>query len=130
MRTIAERLNLSVATVSRALRRVPGINPETRARVMQTAAQLDYKLPKAYRSEPMSGKQLHHIGVLIEMPKDQHPPGYIIGMGDAALALNASLVIHFVSPGPVRAHPGPEVPASRHECGIAVGLDSGLPLAG
>lgn len=32
MRTIAERLNLSVATVSRALRRVPGINPETRAR--------------------------------------------------------------------------------------------------
>lgn len=97
MRTIAERLNLSVATVSRALRRVPGINPETRARVMQTAAQLGYQLPKSYRAEPLANGQLHHIGTLIEMPKNHMPPdGYIVGMSDAAMALNASLVIHYV----------------------------------
>ena len=98
MRTIAERLNLSVATVSRALRRVPGINPETRARVMQMAAQLDYQLPKAYRSKPIRNKELHHIGVLIEMPKEHYPPDeYIVGMSDAALTLNASLVIHYIT---------------------------------
>jgi LacI family transcriptional regulator len=97
MRTIAEKLNLSVATVSRALRRIPGINPETRARVMQTAAQLGYHSPKTYRAEPLASGHLHHIGVLVEMPTNQMPPdSYIIGMSDAAMTLNASLVIHYV----------------------------------
>ena len=97
MRTIAEQLDLSVATVSRALRRIPGINPETRARVIQTAARLGYNLPKAYRAEPLASGQLHHIGVLIEMPRNHMPPdGYIVGMSDAATVLNASLVIHYV----------------------------------
>ena len=97
MRTIAEQLDLSVATVSRALRRIPGINPETRARVMQTAAHLGYNLPKAYRPEPLANGHLHHIGVLIEMPKNHMPPdSYIVGMSNAATVLNASLVIHYV----------------------------------
>jgi LacI family transcriptional regulator len=97
MQTIAERLGLSVATVSRALRRIPGINPKTRARVMQTAAQMGYHLPKNYRSEPLDNGQLHHIGALIELPKNHMPPdAYIVGMSDAAMTLNASLVIHYV----------------------------------
>lgn len=99
MRTIAERLNLSVATVSRALRRVPGINPGTRARVIQAAAQMGYHLPKNYRSEPLDNGQLQHIGALVEMPANSMPPdSYIVGMSDAATTLNASLIVHYVKP--------------------------------
>ena len=123
MHTIAERLDLSVATVSRALRRVPGINPETRARVMQMAAQLDYKLPNAYRSEPMQSKKLHHIGVLIETPADQRPAdNYIVGMSDAALSLNASLVIHFVTPEHSRRILDPKYQPRAMSAGLLSGL--------
>ncbi len=41
---IAEKLDLSVATVSRALRNHKGINPGTRARVMDAASEMGYRL--------------------------------------------------------------------------------------
>ncbi len=99
MQMIAERLNLSIPTVSRALRRVPGINPETRARVFAMAAQLGYRLPKSYRSQHLQKQTLRHVGVLIQTP-DRHapPPLYLVGMSQAAMGLNASLMVHFVSP--------------------------------
>lgn len=39
---IASELQLSQATVSRSLKNDPAINPETRARVLETAARLGY----------------------------------------------------------------------------------------
>ena len=98
MRTIANKLNISVSTVSRALRRVPGINAETRAQVFQTAAQLGYRLPKSYRPDALDSKKLQHIGVLIETPEAHLPAPYLTGMSEASMVLNASLVIHYVKP--------------------------------
>jgi len=98
MRAIANKLNVSVSTVSRALRRVPGINAETRAQVFQAAAQLGYRLPKSYRPEGLDSKKLQHIGVLIETPETHLPAPYLTGMSEASMALNASLVIHYVKP--------------------------------
>ena len=43
MRTIAERLGLSVMTVSRALRHAPGVHPETQRRVKALAVKLNYQ---------------------------------------------------------------------------------------
>ena len=40
---IAKKLQLSRATVSRCFTNHPGINPETRARVFETAAELGYR---------------------------------------------------------------------------------------
>jgi len=98
MRDIADALNISLATVSRALRRVHGINPETRARVMQTAAQLGYRMAKSYRNESLRGSKLHQVGVLINTPFTQVPAPYLTGMSDAAMTLNAALVVHYVRP--------------------------------
>ena len=44
---LAKRLNLSTATVSRALKNHPNIAPETKKRVLQLAKELDYE-PNAY----------------------------------------------------------------------------------
>ncbi len=97
MQDIADRLGLSVATVSRALRRVAGINPETRAKVMQAAWEVGYRLPQTYRNSNLDGEELRHIGVFIET---NHAQGssYLTGMSEACLTLNASLVIHYVKP--------------------------------
>lgn len=99
MRDVADRLGISLATVSRALRRVPGINAETRARVLQTAAELGYSLPRSYRQNALGGETLHHVGVFIETPRGVAPPLYLAGMSDAAVSLNASLSIHYLKPG-------------------------------
>jgi len=97
MQDIADRLGLSVATVSRALRRVPGINAETRARVMQAAGETGYRLPQSYRNTALEDDSLRHIGVFIESNQTQNP-AYLTGMSDACLSLNASLAIHYVKP--------------------------------
>ncbi len=43
MKDIARVLNISIATVSRALREMPEIHPDTRRAVMQVAEELDYQ---------------------------------------------------------------------------------------
>lgn len=42
-REIAERLGVSVATVSRALNDQPGVSPEVRARILETARKMGYR---------------------------------------------------------------------------------------
>ncbi|MBN2643330.1 MAG: LacI family DNA-binding transcriptional regulator [Victivallales bacterium] len=44
--TIAQKLNLSNSTVSRALRDCKGVNPKTRAKVLRRANELGYHAPK------------------------------------------------------------------------------------
>ncbi|PTX97339.1 hypothetical protein DB346_20250 [Verrucomicrobia bacterium LW23] len=100
MHSVAEKLDLSIATVSRALRRVPGINPETRARVLQAAAELGYRLPQSYRSAaPTTRDRLQHVGIFIETNNSNLSHPYLTGLTEAALSLNISLVIHQVKPG-------------------------------
>jgi DNA-binding LacI/PurR family transcriptional regulator len=99
MQDIAAKLGISIATVSRALRRMPGINVETRAHVLQTAASLGYRLPQSQRSGMLAKDRLQHIGVFIEATQGNISPPYLTGLSEAAMALNFSLVIHHVKPG-------------------------------
>ncbi|WP_432326104.1 LacI family DNA-binding transcriptional regulator [Mucilaginibacter sp. P25] len=49
MKTLAKELNLSTATISKALRDSYDISPETKLRVMEAARRLNY-VPNAYAS--------------------------------------------------------------------------------
>ncbi len=99
MRTIAEKLNISVATVSRALTRIPTTSSKTRALVLQTAAEVGYSLPKAYRARYLKRDQaLQNVGVLIETAQTHIPAPYLTGLSEAAMNLNASLIIHYTKP--------------------------------
>src|SRR5213592_4846872 len=53
--TVAERAGVSVSTVSRALRNVPGISVETRKRVQSIASELGY-VPSLAGSRLATGK--------------------------------------------------------------------------
>ena len=99
MQDIAEKLGISVATVSRSLRRVPGINAETRATVLQAASELGYRLPNSYKNGTVAKDRLQHIGVFIETTHSNLTHPYLTGLSEAAMALNSSLVIHHVKPG-------------------------------
>ena len=60
---VARRAGVSTATVSRALRGLPNVAQDTRARVMTAAAELDYVItPSASR---LASGQTHSIGVVV-----------------------------------------------------------------
>lgn len=65
---LAQQLNLSQTTVSRALQNHPSINAETKAQVWSLAAQLGYRMPGAKKSLPRSSASIV-IGVMIAIPK-------------------------------------------------------------
>lgn len=124
MQDIAGRLNLSVATVSRAIRRLPGINAETRARVFKAASEIGYQLPGGEGVGDAENGSLQHIGVFLETEDSHLPSPYLTGMSEACTTLNASLVVHSVKPGECEAVLDP----ARAPRAMRSGLLSGIVL--
>jgi len=74
---IADALNLSVITVSRALRNYPHLAPETRARVLQKASELGYHKMSAVQPAQSTSSRPKRAGILFyEAPgQPQRPLG-------------------------------------------------------
>src|SRR5207248_3442412 len=69
------------------------------ARVIQAAAELGYALPVNYRTHRTGvDGLLQQVGVLIETPAVDRPAPYLTGMSEAAMNLDASLIIHYTKP--------------------------------
>ncbi|MFZ9935578.1 MAG: substrate-binding domain-containing protein [Luteolibacter sp.] len=105
---IADRLGISRATVSRCFTNHPGINPVTRARVFQLAAEIGYvhlQMRTTRASRKPAAKRT--FGVLICSTEEEHnrtdyenPSEQLLaGVTDCAL-LNQSVVdVHLIDPG-------------------------------
>lgn len=93
--TIATKLGISVSTVSRALRNVPGIHAATRSKVLELAAELGYLPPS---KEASSGKTTRTILSLSQGRGVSGDAEYLAGMSRAALALNLTVVSHHYEP--------------------------------
>jgi LacI family transcriptional regulator len=98
---IARRLKLSTATVSKSLRNHPDINPETRARVLDLAARLDYRVRADSRMDRRNSQDLQFVGVLAyggipDTPADHAALKYMAGLSEAAEQHHVSLVVHHV----------------------------------
>ncbi|WFE77110.1 LacI family DNA-binding transcriptional regulator [Roseinatronobacter sp. S2] len=63
IRALADRLNISIGTVSRALNDKPGVNPETRARVLKMAQEIGYVANAAGRN--LRKGRTNTIGLMI-----------------------------------------------------------------
>jgi len=63
IKDIARQLNVSISTVSRAMRNAPDVNVETRKAVMALSEELNYQPNKLALS--LKQKQTHTIGVLV-----------------------------------------------------------------
>src|ERR1700722_1847806 len=98
---LARRLKLSTATVSKSLRNHPDINPNTRARVLDLAAKLDYQLRYDSRVGDRKPTGLRFVGVMPhggipDTPADHAALRYMAGLSEAAESNRVSLVVHHV----------------------------------
>ncbi|HAU36749.1 MAG TPA: hypothetical protein DCX07_03410 [Phycisphaerales bacterium] len=96
---IAEKLNLSVATVSRSLQNHPSIHPDTRGRVLELASKLGYR-PRHIRR---GRKQVHKLQSLAAVIHDEREQGrplsvfaarMLAGISEAAEAMGLPLLVH------------------------------------
>jgi len=90
LKDIAKQLGVSISTVSRALRGMPEINPETREAVLKLSRNIDYKLPSE-QNEEESGTI--SVVALILPYINEHYIRLIDGMNDAALNSGLSLTV-------------------------------------
>lgn len=88
---IAIKLNVSISTVSRALRNAGDINPETKKAVLEMAEKLDYQ-PNAIASSLRKSKT-SVIGVMV--PEFIHPyfPRVILGIQEIANAMDYKVIV-------------------------------------
>lgn len=110
--TLAKRLNLSRTTVSRCFTNHPKINPQTRARVFQLAAELgyDYAAPRNITSTKRTVRDT--LGVLVgiaESAKDQMEMAaeIINGISEKAAGEKLKIEVHYVEPSSFMPSPRP-----------------------
>src|ERR1044072_6568133 len=63
IKDIAKQLNISISTVSRAMRNAPDVSSETRKAVMALSEELNYQPNKLALS--LKQKQTHNMGVIV-----------------------------------------------------------------
>jgi LacI family transcriptional regulator len=100
-RLIAERLNLSPATVSKSFRNHPDIKPETRALVLDLASKMGYRSSLGRRADKK--RSARFIGVLFfddgaNPDLDTAGHGFLTGLSAAAPVRDASLIVHRFGP--------------------------------
>lgn len=103
---IAERLNISRATVSRCFTNHPGINPVTRAKVFQVAAEVGYAHLEMRTSSTKKKSKTLTFGVLIcsdeeeyYRPDYQNPSEHILsGVSECAQLNGAKIEVHLMDP--------------------------------
>lgn len=93
LREIAQKLGISASTVSRSLRGLPGIHPETRQQVLDAAQQLGYR-----GGELLNQKRFSNILTLSQGIGSDTDHEYLAGMSSASVSLNMSLISHHYRP--------------------------------
>lgn len=88
---IAIKLNVSISTVSRALRNAPDINPETKKAVLDLAHELDYQ-PNTIATSLRKNKT-DIIGVLVPEFVHAYFPSVILGVQEVANAAGYKVMI-------------------------------------
>lgn len=94
---IAQKLGLSLATASRAIRNAEGIHPDTCSRVMALAQELGYALPQRKSAGGAGATQRHQIMVLSQCSSQSPDRHYLAGMSRASIPLKIVLMTHHVT---------------------------------
>lgn len=88
---LAEKLNISPATVSRGLQDHPAISKKTKKRIQELADQIGYRSNHFARN--LRSKQTHTLGVIVPRLDSYFVSTVIAGMDDAAVAHGYKLII-------------------------------------
>lgn len=90
IKDLAKKLNISVSTVSRALRNVTDINPETKQQVLQLARQLNYE--PNLMAQSLVRRRTRIIGVIVPAIHSHYFSQALSGMTDVAVEHNYHLM--------------------------------------
>jgi LacI family transcriptional regulator len=95
---IAERLGVSISTVSRALRGQAGTHPETEARIVGLAQEMGYLIREGPR-EPgrVEPAALRHVLALSQATLPHIDQRFMAGMSGASVTANVALLSHLVA---------------------------------
>jgi LacI family transcriptional regulator, repressor for deo operon, udp, cdd, tsx, nupC, and nupG len=97
---VANQANVSMATVSRALRGLPNVAPETRARVLAVAERLNYRAdPHASR---LAAGKTHAVGMAVPILGRWYFSQVVAGARDAFAASGYDLLLFQVGSGSER----------------------------
>ncbi|MEN8138111.1 MAG: LacI family DNA-binding transcriptional regulator [Bacteroidota bacterium] len=91
IKDLARKLNISVTTVSRALRNAPDINPKTKAAVIKLAEELDYE-PNAL-AKSLVQRKTNIIGVIVPQLDMHFFSSVISGIQNEARRLGYNVLI-------------------------------------
>lgn len=91
IKDIAHKLHISVSTVSRALRNLHDVNPETKKAVQELAKQLNYE--PNYIAQSLINKKTRIIGVIVPVIASPVFGRILTGMNDSSHEHNYQLMI-------------------------------------
>lgn len=95
IRKLAEILELSISTVSRALNGYPDVNPETRARVEEAARAIGYR-PNPAARRLVTGRT-NAVGIVLPLPRGKFIDPYFAGVLSGANELLLSRNYHLLA---------------------------------
>lgn len=98
IKDIAKALNISIATVSRALRDKYDVSPETRQKVLDLANELNYK--PNFNATGLVQRSTHNIGVIIPAITNYYFSTVITGIQEIALANDFNIVLYITNDDP------------------------------
>ena len=90
---IAQRLNISASTVSRALRDLQGVHPETKVRVKKMAQELGYG---GVRPVESAANGMPTILTLVQASGSVAVMDYLSGLSAGAVECNCSMLTHYL----------------------------------
>jgi len=92
IKDIARMLNISISTVSRALRDAHDVNPNTREKVLQLARELDYK--PNFNASGLAGGGTRNIGIILPFITNYYFSMVITGIQETAYAKGYNIVLY------------------------------------
>src|SRR5687768_13082101 len=100
IKDIAKKLDISVATVSRALRNTYDVSEETKEKVLSLASELHYK--PNYNAIGLAKRSTHNIGVILPFITNYYFSTVITGIQQIAYAKNFNIALFVTNDSPER----------------------------
>lgn len=100
IKDIARELNISVSTVSRALRDTYDVNRETREKVLAMAVELNYK--PNFNATGLAKRSSHNIAVILPFITNYYFSTVITGIQEVAYQSGYNIVLHVTNDSPER----------------------------
>lgn len=100
IKDMAKALNISVATVSRALRNTYDVSQETRERVLSLAAELNYR--PNYNAIGLAKRSTHNIGIILPFITNYYFSTVITGIQEVAYSRDFNIILFVTNDSPER----------------------------